>query len=449
MNQIELKILKKIKPTKMEKEAVEEFVDKLLKITGEVSKPFYSYPQVVGSIAKNTWLARNHDIDLFLVFRKKIPRKKLEEEGLLIGTTISEKFNGIYNIKYAEHPYVRCKIKGFEVDVVPCYKIKKGDKIISAVDRSPHHTDYIREHLRGYRVDYARLLKYFCKQINVYGADAKHNGLSGYLCELLIINYGTFERTIKGISKLNFGEVIDIENILNESEASRKFNDALIVIDPVDKDRNVAAPLYPQNFLRLKLEAEKYLKTKKFPSPKKSTKNILIEKLKDKRNTDFIGIKFIPPDIIAENLYPQIRKLARRIENYLKEKDFSVIRYFSWANEKTNAFIIFELENRRLSRFKKQEGPSIFSKEVNNFLSKYLKGNYKPYILENKFFVDTKRKFLNPETAIRKFLKENRKEIPEKIAERKIRIFEEEEIIEEVNRNKELNSYLVKKYFEI
>jgi len=449
MDKTELKVLKKIKPSKIEQEYVEEFLNKLLKISAEVSKPFYAYPQICGSISKGTWLSGDHDIDLFIVFRKKIGRDELEKQGLLIGTTICEKLNGTYNIKYAEHPYVRVKVRDFEIDIVPCYEIKRGEKIISAVDRSPHHTLYIKENLTGYKVDHARLMKYFCKQIGIYGADAKHNGLSGYLCELLIINYGTFERCMKGISKLNFGDCIDIENLLEKKEAREKFDDALIVIDPVDKNRNVAASLSPQNFLRLKLEAIRYLKTKTFPVQKKHTKNLLIEKLKDKRGTDFAGIKFKPPDIIPENLYPQIRKFAKKLAKYLKENDFSVLRYFSWTDEIKKAFIIFEIENRRLSKFKKKDGPSIFSKEVNNFLEKYIGEKYKPYIENNKFFVDVKRKFLNVETAIKHFLKENKNEIPKRISEKKIRILKEEEIIEEVNKNKELNSYLVKKYFEI
>jgi len=148
-------------------------------------------------------------------------------------------------------------------------------------------------------------------------------------------------------------------------------------------------------------------------------------------------------------LYPQIRKFAKKLAKYLKENDFSVLRYFSWTDEIKKAFIIFEIENRRLSKFKKKDGPSIFSKEVNNFLEKYIGEKYKPYIENNKFFVDVKRKFLNVETAIKHFLKENKNEIPKRISEKKIRILKEEEIIEEVNKNKELNSYLVKKYFEI
>ncbi|MCK4429472.1 MAG: hypothetical protein KAU95_03790, partial [Candidatus Aenigmarchaeota archaeon] len=322
-------------------------------------------------------------------------------------------------------------------------------KIISAVDRSPHHAIYVKGNMSGYLSDHARLFKYFCKQIGIYGADAEHNGVSGYFCELLIINYKTFENVLKAISKLDFGSCIDVEDLVDEEEAKKKFTDAMIVIDPVDRNRNVGSPLSAQNFLRLKLEAEKYLKTGKFPVMKKVAKNLLIEKLKDKRETNFAGIKFRPPEIIAENLYPQIRKLANRMNGYLEENDFSVVRYSSWTDETKNAFIIFEMENKRLSKFKKQEGPSIFSKEVNHFLSKYIGGKYKPYIRNNKFFVDSERKFLNVETAIRYFLKDNKKEIPQKIAEKSILVIKEKEIIEEVNKNKEFNAYLVGKYFEI
>lgn len=449
MNQKELVIIRKIKPCKSEKEIVEEFVTKLLEVAKIVAKPFYAYPQIVGSISKDTWLSSDHDVDLFIVFRKKISREKLEEHGLLIGTAICEDMKGIYDIKYAEHPYVRVKVKNFEIDIVPCYETGRGDKIISAVDRSPHHTQYIKEKLTGYGVDHARLFKYFCKQIDVYGADAKHNGLSGYLCELLVLNYGTFANTMKGISKLNFAELIDLENQMEEKEAKKRFTDALVVIDPVDKNRNVGSPISPQNFLRLKLKTKKYLKTGKFPVFKKPVRNMLIKKLKDKRGTNFIGLKFTPPEMIPENLYPQIRKLSKRIASYLKEYDFSVVRYLEWTDETNRVYLIFEVENKILSKLKKQEGPSIFSKETDNFLRKYLDDEYKPYIEDNKFFVGSKRKFLNIETVLKHFLKENRKEIPERIAEKKIKLMKEEEIIEIVNKNKEFNSHLVRKYFEV
>jgi tRNA nucleotidyltransferase (CCA-adding enzyme) len=449
MNKEERLILNKIKPTKAEKNKIEKFTKNLLEITTKIVKPFYAYPILVGSISKGTWLKGDYDIDLFIVFRKKIDRKKLEERGLQIGVELCEKLKGSYDIKYAEHPYVRCNVEGFNIDVVPCYETRKGEKIISAVDRSPHHKRYVEKNLSNSLKDEVRLLKYFCNQIGVYGADTKTEGISGYLCELLIVNYGTFRNTLKEISKLNFGDIIDPENLINKKEAKKKFKDPLIVIDPVDKNRNVAAPVSAQNFLKLKLEAKKYLQTNQFPRLKIKITSSLIEKLKKDRGTHFVGIKFKPPKIIPENLYPQLRKFERRLTRYLEENDFSVVRHHSWTDENKKAFLIFEVETTLLPKHKKKEGPVIFSKEVDNFLRKYLDGKYKPYIEKNRFYICYKRKIQNIETAIRNFLKDNRKEIPEKIAEQKIRFFWEKEIVEEVNQNKELNSYLTRKYFEV
>ncbi|MBS7613865.1 hypothetical protein KEJ48_06465, partial [Candidatus Bathyarchaeota archaeon] len=43
----------------------------------------------------------------------------------------------------------------------------------------------------------------FAKGIGVYGADIKTGGFSGYLCELLIVSYGDFIKTVESASKLH------------------------------------------------------------------------------------------------------------------------------------------------------------------------------------------------------------------------------------------------------
>lgn len=447
MGPVEMEVLKKIKPHKCEHEAVHKFVDGLMDVAQKIAKPFLAYPELVGSIAKNTFLKNDYDIDLFIVFKDKIPREHLEEFGLLIGTTLTEELGGTYNIKYAEHPYVRAKIGKYNLDIVPCYEIRRGEKIISAVDRSPLHTKYIASHLEGVLKDHARLMKYFCKQIGVYGADAKAEGLSGYLCELLIIQYGTFSEAIINLASLDFNSYLDPEGISTEKSARKRFLDALIVIDPTDKDRNVAAPLSAQNFLRLKLEAQKYCLSGKFPTLRKTRRNLLIEKLMEDRGTTFIGLRFDPPDIIAENLHPQVRKLERKFSRYLEENDFSVVRHYSWTDETKNAYLFAEVEVETLSKYRRQAGPTIFSGEIDNFLKKYLENKYKPYIEKDQFFVCVPRRFLNVETAARHFLKERKEEIPKKIAEKKIRVLGGEEIAEIVNGNRDLNAYLVGKIF--
>lgn len=72
-----------------------------------------------------------------------------------------------------------------------------------------------------------------------YGSEFKVGGFAGYLCELLILHYGTFEETLKAAINWKFGHKIDIEGY----GTADKFKDPLIVIDPTDEKRNVGAAL--------------------------------------------------------------------------------------------------------------------------------------------------------------------------------------------------------------
>ena len=434
-------ILKKIKPSKYEIEYVSDFCNKLLKCAEEIAEPFYAYPVIVGSIAKQTWLKNDHDIDLFIIFRTKISKEKLEEYGLLIGTEICTKLGGTYHFKYAEHPYVFCEIENFNVDIVPCYEIKKGEKIISAVDRSPLHTKYVIETLKPVQRDHVRLLKYFCKQIGVYGADAKNNGFSGYLCELLIICYGTFLNTLKNLSKFRFGEFIDIENI---GDRKRFKDSALVVVDPVDRYRNVAFTLSAQNLLKFKVESKKYLNSKQFPKIKKLYRKDLIQKLENKRGTNFVGIKYKSMEEVVENIYLKMRKLERKVVRYIEEQGFKIIRPFSWTDEK-NVIILLEIERDKITNFRKHRGPVIFSRESEHFINRYLQNEYSIYIEDNILYSDVKRKIVRCKDALKKFFKTEK--IPKKI--KNIKILGDEEIRSIVNEDKELNNYLTKKYFEL
>jgi tRNA nucleotidyltransferase (CCA-adding enzyme) len=62
---------------------------------------------------------------------------------------------------------------------------------LSATDRTPF-IHYVKKRLGKTLQDDVRLLKKFMQGIKVYGAEIKTGGFSGYLCELLILHYGSF-----------------------------------------------------------------------------------------------------------------------------------------------------------------------------------------------------------------------------------------------------------------
>src|SRR5208282_4971638 len=107
----------------------------------------------------------------------------------------------------------------------------------------PYHTEYVRQHLTSAQRDEVRLLKAFMRGIGAYGADIKTGGFSGMLCETLIASRGEFEQVVEDFSVWRETRFIDVENYFQgmEDEVHRIFQDALIVIDPVDKGRNLGA----------------------------------------------------------------------------------------------------------------------------------------------------------------------------------------------------------------
>src|SRR6201982_534539 len=88
----------------------------------------------------------------------------------------------------------------------------------------------------------ARLLKKFAKGIGTYGAEIKIGGFSGMLIDTLVLYYQSFMETLSHASSGSRGTLLEIGK--PESVVSLKENDPnvdLIVIDPVDPNRNLAA----------------------------------------------------------------------------------------------------------------------------------------------------------------------------------------------------------------
>src|SRR4030042_4727964 len=121
----------------------------------------------------------------------------------------------------------------------------------------------MKEHLEDEIRDEVRLLKMFMKGISVYGAEKKVGGFSGYLCELLILHYESFLKALEAFANHKRRIVVDIENLYEdrEKEISLLFNEPLIMIDPVDKGRNVASAVQPQKLHTFVAASQAFLKT--------------------------------------------------------------------------------------------------------------------------------------------------------------------------------------------
>jgi tRNA nucleotidyltransferase (CCA-adding enzyme) len=350
---------------------------------------------LVGSAARNTWLAGDHDLDIFLA----VP----EEGDLGEALRLARKLAPIHQEKYAEHAYIRTIIDGFEVDLVPCYALKDASRIKSAVDRTPFHSRYVAERIQGLE-DQVLLLKQFMKGVGVYGSELRVGGFSGYLVELLVLNYRSFLGTLEAADLWCPGQIIDLE-----SHSLVTHQDPLIVVDPVDPKRNVAAALTLDKMFRFVAAARCFLRSpgeEFFFPPKRSA--FSGEDLRSKimrRGTSLMLVEFPAPDVVEDVLFPQLRKAEESVRTLMMRNGFSVMRSeVAWHDgSKVNdlppranglARMLFELDVWQLPRIQKHFGPPLWEREhLSRFLESHPEPISGPYIEDGRAVVEISRKY--------------------------------------------------------
>jgi len=396
-------IQKQILPDKKAERELKSLARKVLRVANKKAKKYKAKAMIVGSITRDTWLPDKKEFDVFILFPKELKPSELEKYGLQVAKEIVKEMKGTFTLKYAQHPYLSAKINDVEIDIVPCYKIKDTSEIKSAVDRTPFHVAYLQKKLKKKQANEVRLLKKFLKNHNLYGADAKTQGFSGYLCELLIINYKTFVNLLKAAAKWKIQEIIDLEKFYKKEEYNllRKIfkNQALIVIDPTDKTRNVAAALSSENFFKFKKVCEEFLKNpceETFFEKANYMTDFEFSRMKLKRGTEVLLIKFRPPKVSSDILWPQLRKFAERIESILEEKkyEFKVYGKAVYTDEKDLALVLIELEVYSLPYIQKIVGPYVFDeKNSKAFLEAHKTCLIGPYVEDDRWVVEVERRF--------------------------------------------------------
>lgn len=374
--QVLREVLQKIKPSREERELIERIKGELLGLVKEeIEKAGLEVrPYFVGSLAKDTYLAGDHDIDLFLAFPLDTPIAELREEGFKLAEAIGKRLDS-YEKAYAEHPYISGRYRGFDVDLVPCYDVNSWRDVRTAVDRSILHNRWVLEHLKG-RNDEVRLLKRFFKGINVYGSEIYVRGFSGYLTELLIIHFGSFLDVLEGADFMHRKKIIDPEGWLKKEREralktiEREKGAPLIVLDPVDPRRNVASALSWEKFARFYFKANEFLKAPSegffFPGERQigDYRHVLRS-----RGTHMVILMFRKPPLIDDILLPQLEKSARGFQKALEKQGFEIYG-INWGYE-NRAFIMFEVDRAERPRIKPLPGPEFYSRRALPFYEKH------------------------------------------------------------------------------
>ncbi len=408
-------ILERVAPTKEERAKIEALARKLeLRVASACEKyGIKASVRLEGSIAKDTWLSEEPDIDVFMRLPANIPRQALGEISLKIARKATQGSKQIE--RFAEHPYLEAFVDGIRVNIVPCYDVNRGEWL-SATDRTPFHTDYVKRSLNKTLRKEVLLLKKFLKGIGVYGAEIKTGGFSGYLCELLVLHYKSFNETLQAFKQCTQRKVIDIENFYaNRSrELQLLFAEPLVVIDPVDKGRNVASAVQPQRLHTFVGATRAFLKqpSSQFFYPPKTevlSSKALRHNLEN-RGSSIIFLTFGKVKAVSDVLWGQLYRTRRSLRKLVELSDFNVLRDAVWSNEGTLTVFVLELEQRVLPNIKKHLGPPLErEKECEDFLKKYANNSdviSGPYLEDGRWVVELRRKYNDAVDFLKAKLKE-------------------------------------------
>ncbi|MEA3430756.1 MAG: CCA tRNA nucleotidyltransferase [Nanoarchaeota archaeon] len=393
-------VVKKIKPGK----SLLGTADKVVSLICEKleKKGIKASPVIGGSLAKGTNLKGDFDIDIFVRFHMSYKNKNLSD--------ILEPILKIFKPArvHGSRDYFQFKYKGAHFEIVPVIDIKKSSRALNVTDVSPLHAIWVKKNIKNLS-DHVRLAKRFCKAQGVYGAESYINGFSGYILEILVIHYGGFTKLLKAVSKWKPEQVIDTANYYSSKKQvfkklnKSKLDSPLIVIDPVQKNRNAAAALNLETFSKFVLAARRYLQK---PSNIFFDKSIFsITSLKEKSKSydvDLILVKINPlngkEDVVGSKIL--------KVYNYFKKQfilsEFSIMDSgWNW-NDKVHLW--FLTYPKLLPKYKKHSGPLVYSSDFH--VKKFLSKHKRTIVGESRIFAITKRIFRKPKDLAKNLIKE-------------------------------------------
>jgi len=345
--------------------------------------------RLVGSASRNTWLPRETDIDVFVALAPALDRERLETVGLEIGHAVLPDGREAY----AEHPYVTGSIDGVTVDVVPCYDVASSADSRSAVDRTPFHADYVEARLDAELAAEVRVLKQFLQSIGIYGSDLETRGFSGYLTELLVLEFERVAAVLRAAADWQPPVRLD-----PASHGERSFENPLVVVDPTDPARNVAAVLSATNLARLQHHARAVLETPRvdrwFPDPPAPISATSVREHVRQRDTTPIAVAFDRPALVDDELFPQLRKSLTGIGDVLECHGFPVLRQQAFTADR--AVLWFELVVAEGPSIERHQGPPVHVRgHAERFHEQYADDPtvYGPFIDGERYVVERERRF--------------------------------------------------------
>jgi tRNA nucleotidyltransferase (CCA-adding enzyme) len=433
LNTIRFQCLDIIRPTEsdiQESAVVFEKVRKAIKLEAEERNIAVAFINLEGSSGrKQTQLRGWKELDIFIGLPASIVSNSLENKKTrkpLIRRLLKKMVKDVavnavkrvgsneFEIAYAEHPYVIAKIDNYRVDIVFCFDLTKNYIVengpITAVDRTPHHSNFVDKHLTVTQRDDVRLLKAFFHTSYVYGDSSPvgRSGFTGFSTEMLIFHSQALEPALEYLSQ-SAPQPLDFFS-RDADSLKRKFtNDFFIISDPVDPNRNIASSIskrayrYTRHRARQLLlgPSEVFFDRQPIPQLSKAELDLLEPNYFVIEFQDQTGWHYTKT---RDKLYSYFSTLAR----FLRQEPTGESRFGSTTFEELFRGKIFAValyvEKAKVSQTYTRAGPPENQVEgVNKFIEKHPDA----FLKNGRYYTKINRAFTSAEKALRYYLSEN------------------------------------------
>jgi len=421
-------------------EKVREYIFSILKNKYNVSKEDLV---ILGSVPRMTYLKNDFDVDVFIRFEDDVDPKSVVD-------FLIDNVNTRYKtrVRYAEHPYLELFAEGLTFNIVPSFKTEYPNWL-SPMDRSYFHHIYLVE--RGIQELYKEVirLKVFLKATGVYGAEVYVGGFSGYLTELLILEYGGFEEALSNFSNWQPPVIIDLEKHYSSRQAvldAFGYRTPLIVVDPIDRGRNVAAALKHKSFSKT-ISASKYLMEQPSINFFEESPHLsgvqYFSKLGRlvKYDLPILVIYLEHGKKIEDIHYSQLERLSRKIKNMAEEEGFNILKTGVFSDYERCSALFFLFSELERPKYEKVKGPYPYMQSERRFLEKNLQ-RIKWIGEDGRWYVLKEGRFLRAREVLKHIIDNKLVKIPKDLFD-SYEIFTIEERYEEVLSDTQLQIWYI------
>lgn len=371
-----------------------------------------------GSLAKNTYLNGDHDVDVFVRFSQEIPDAELSDR---LERILRHGFKTVERV-HGSRDYFHVIEGAFVFEFIPVVNIGSWREACNVTDMSPLHVEYVTRHVleRPWLVDDIRLTKQFCKAAKVYGAESYIGGFSGHVIDLLNVHYGGFRKLLAAAAAWPAKVVLDPERHYEDpllALNTSKILAPLVIVDPVQPDRNSAAAVTEYAFKKFKEEARAYIAA----APSEQERFFAVRLLripamrKEHPSARILTVELTPlqgkKDIVGAKCYKAYEHLLTQI----LEHRFTLLAS-RWEFTPQRATIFFACKPGMLPPTIEVVGPPVHRTED---VARFQHAHKTTFTRDGRLYAIDRRKYRDPLPLLRKLVRQ--KYITERVRAARVR----------------------------